>query len=208
MEKLDAFVHELNVMPRPAPSIQPDTRLREQWIDGALQLADHRPDPATLDPPLPNTRVPNWPLPYASSGRIAQASDCHPATDDAEHDRPDAVRDIHHTIPAHRSPCHALMKRFASPVGGKSEYGPGYAGFVLTAGWHFESDIARAIAPVVAFHGILPLGAAIATTFSRAIGCAAFAGADAIKFQLRIFARDGDDSGLGESVAHGECQDR
>jgi hypothetical protein len=32
--------------------------LSEQRVDGALQLADHRPDPTPLDQPLPRTNIP------------------------------------------------------------------------------------------------------------------------------------------------------
>jgi len=57
---------------------QPDPCLRKQRIDGALELADHRPDPPTFHQPLPRAGVPGAPLPYASAHRTGAGSEPSP----------------------------------------------------------------------------------------------------------------------------------
>jgi hypothetical protein len=74
----------------------------EQRIDDAFQLADHRPDPPSLDKPLPRTRFPDSASPAHQLVVLARAPHHDPAyAARSEYDRPDARRHVHHAAPAH-----------------------------------------------------------------------------------------------------------
>jgi hypothetical protein len=86
--------------PRPEPpkrqhSWQPNPRLPKERIDGAFQLADHRPDPPALDQPLPSARFPDTACPAHEFIVLLWTPHHHPAhTARSEYDRTDARRHI------------------------------------------------------------------------------------------------------------------
>jgi hypothetical protein len=67
----------------------------EQRIDYAFQLADHRPDPPSLDQPLPRARFPDTACPAHEFIVLLWTPHHHPThAERPEHDWTDALRHI------------------------------------------------------------------------------------------------------------------